>query len=317
MKSYRLLTMLAILNSLFLVLVFYTPELTAKERYEEKFEKSVTLAKDGEITLSNVSGEIEVKSWNKAEVKIDALKVSRALSLSQAKEKAQEVEIEVKKEGNTLRINTKFPKRIFKSVKVSVHYSLMIPPKASIKVKSVSGSITLEEIGGTVKVNAVSGNIEVMDAKEGVDCQTVSGHLMIQDVKGDAELKTVSGKITLERIQGSIEAETVSGGIELREVSKAKVVKVKVLSGRIIYEGEISPDGEYRLKSFSGRVEIIIPSDSAFDLEADTFSGKINSDFEIKILGTISKRKIQGEVNGGGAELSLSTFSGNIYLRKR
>lgn len=317
MKSYRLLTMLAILTSLFLILGFYTPELAAKERYEKKFEKSIALAKDGEIKLNNISGKIEVKSWNKAEVKIDALKVSRAFSLSEAKEKAQAVKIEVKKEDDTLRIDTKYPRTIFKSVNVSVHYSLMIPSKASVKVRSVSSSITLEEIGGTVRANAVSGNIEVMNAKKGVDCQTVSGHLRIQDVMGDAELKTVSGKITLERIQGSIEAETVSGGVELREVSKAKVVKVKVLSGRIIYEGEISPDGEYKLKTHSGRIEIIIPSDSAFDLEADTFSGKINSDFEIRILGTISKRKIQGEVNGGGAELSLSTFSGKIYLRKK
>jgi len=60
-----------------------------------------------------------------------------------------------------------------------------------------------------------------------------------------------------------------------------------------------------------------IPSDSAFDFEAKTFSGSIHSDFEITISGKISKREIRGSVNGGGADITLKNFSGNIYLKKK
>ncbi len=60
-----------------------------------------------------------------------------------------------------------------------------------------------------------------------------------------------------------------------------------------------------------------LPADSAFELEAKTFSGNIESDFEITVSGQISKRKISGVVNEGGAVVKLSTFSGDISLRKK
>jgi hypothetical protein len=319
MRLNKTLKILGIFLALFLFLGIYSSQALAKERYEEKFEKTESLAKDGEVTLKNVSGGIEVKSWNKNQVRIEALKVSKASSLSKAKEGAAKVAIEVEKEGNSIRIETKYPKsKIWKkSVNVSVHYNLWIPEKASIKVKSVSGSVGLEEIGGTAKVDVVSGNVEVKKADKEVDCQTVSGKLILQDITGDAYLKTVSGKIVVNRIRGSIDAETVSGGLDLIEVSKAKVVKGKVLSGSIVYKGDINPEGKYKLKAFSGTVEMILPADSSFEFEAKTFSGTIKTDFKVTTTGVIKKTEMHGVVNQGGADVTLETFSGSIYLRKK
>jgi len=321
MKATKITKLTVILAALFLLIGFYPVEVGAKEKFEEKFEKTVSLAKDGEVILKNISGDIEVKSWDKDEVKIDALKVSKASTLAEAKENTKKVEIVVKKEGKTLRIETKYPENRSiwrkKSLNVSVNYRLWIPSKASVKINSVSGDVGLEEIGGAAKVKVVSGDVEVRKADKGVDCETVSGDLEIQDITGDAYLKSVSGDITGERIKGSIKAEVVSGEIELREVSEAKVVEGKTISGSVIYQGKISRDGRYDLNSHSGNINVTLPSNSSFELEAKTFSGKIESDFDIKISGTISKRKIHGVVNEGGAVVKLSVFSGNISLRKK
>ena len=317
MKANRALSILSVFTAFILFTGFNSPGLSAVEKHEEKFEKTVSLAKDGQVYLNNVSGNIEVKSWKKDEVKIDAVKISSAHSLEEAKGNAELVKIEVEKEGDTLRIETDYPRMFGRSLNVSVNYTLMVPDKASVRVKSVSGSIILEEIGGTVKANAVSGNIDVRKASKGVDCDAVSGNVEARDVIGDVYLNAISGGITVERIQGSVEAKTVSGDVDMRSVSKAKVVKATVLSGTITYEGDIDPDGRYTMKAHSGDIEMTIPSNSAFDLEASTFSGRIKSDFEITVSGTISKNKIQGEVNRGGAEVDLNTFSGSIYLRKK
>jgi hypothetical protein len=85
----------------------------AKERYEEKFEKSVSLAKDGRVILRNISGDVEVKVWDKAEVQIQALKVSRTDSEEQAIKNFEKVTIEVSQDGDTLRIETKRDKDYF------------------------------------------------------------------------------------------------------------------------------------------------------------------------------------------------------------
>lgn len=308
--------------AIFILMIFlmgFTPAdpAAAKEKYEERFEKTVSLAGDGKVSIKNISGDIEVKTWDRAEVKIDALKTSRADTTEKAKENAAKVKIEVMEEGKLLRIETKYPETSIKGLNVSIDFALFIPAQAAIKIKSVSGDATLENIGGTVEVDVVSGDIEIMKAGQGLDCQSVSGDLDLQDITGDAFLKTVSGDIELSQLNGSLQAETVSGDIEMTGVSGAKYVKAKVLSGSVTYQGSIEAASKYELKSHSGDIEMYLPSNSAFDIEAATFSGDIESDFEISVSGKFSKKKITGTVNGGGAMLSLSTFSGDIKLEKR
>ncbi len=321
MKSYKTAKWVAILAGLFFLMGFYAAEAAAKEKYEEKFEKTVSLAKDGKVTLKNITGSIDVKSWNKGEVKIDATKISRASTLDKAKENVGLVKIEVEKEGNTLRIKTKYPEGgktwNRRSLNVSVKYSLMIPAKASVKIESVTGNVDLEKIGGAVKVNLVTGGIVVKKADKGVDCETVTGKIDLQDITGDVFIEAVTGKITVSHIRGSIEANVVTGRIELRDVSEASVVDGNTVTGKVIYDGKINRDGRYTLKTHTGRIEMILPADSGFDLEANTFSGSITSDFDIKISGKISKKRISGVVNKGGPLVKLSTFSGSVYLKKK
>jgi len=323
MKLFKKVKWMAVLTGLlFLIgLNLVDGAVSDKEKYEEKFAKTVSLAKDGEVNLSNISGHIEVKTWNRGEVKIDALKISKASTVAKAKENAAKVEIVVEKVGNMLKIKTEYPERKKgwrqDSINVSVNYNLMIPAQASAKISSVSGSVDLESIGGSAKAKAVSGNVTVKKADKGVDCDVVSGSIIVQDVTGNAYLKTISGTIEAEGVRGSIKASVVSGRIELRNVSEADSVDVQATSGSLSYEGKIKSDGRYTLTNHSGSVEMVIPSDSGFEFEAKTFSGRMQSDFEVRVSGEISRRKISGVVNNGGAVVKLTTFSGNVYLKKK
>ena len=292
----------------------------AKERYEEKFDKTVALAKDGKVDIGNISGDITVMSWNQDQVKIEAIKISQASSLEKAKENAAKVTIEVIQEGSLLRIETKYPKSEKfwggESVNVSVDYKLWIPEKAALKANNISGDITAEAIGGAAALKAVSGDVQLTKAGGGADCNSVSGNVTVADVAGSAFLKSVSGNVKADLVKGSVEAESVSGDVELTDVSEASTVRVKALSGEVLYRGAISRQGNYSLKSHSGDVMLYLPADSAFDFEAETFSGDIESDFEIKVMGKVSAKEMSGSVNGGGAVLKVSSFSGDIKLKK-
>ena len=116
---------------------------TAKEKFEEKFEKTIALAKDGKVYLKNIAGDIDVKTWDRGEVKIDALKVSKHSSMDKAKEYAALVKIEVTEEGNMLKIETKYPKKGPKGMSVSVDFNLTIPSGATADINSVSGDLAL------------------------------------------------------------------------------------------------------------------------------------------------------------------------------
>ena len=330
-----------ILLTVFVVLVFFLGlnpiEASAQEKvkHEEKFEKTESLARDGKVEIRNVSGNVEVTTWDRGEVKIDALKTSRAKSMDTAKENAAKVKIEVSRSDGVLKIETKYPKPSIKGLNVSIHYNVKIPSQAAIDARSVSGNVTLENIGGKAacstksgdvtvkgaqngaKAETVSGDVEVVDVENGVFCKTASGDVNVENISGNADLNCVSGNVIAENVRGDVEADTVSGSIKLLDISGADVVKGKTMSGSTIYMGEINPNGRYTLSAHSGKVEMTIPSGSAFDLTASTFSGSIKSEFEIMMSGKISNKKISGSVNGGGADVNLKVFSGTVHLKKK
>jgi DUF4097 and DUF4098 domain-containing protein YvlB len=310
----------AVLGAAF-VLAFVAAPARAEEKFQEKFDKTEALAKNGKLYLNNVSGQIEIMTWKEAQVKIEAVKTSKAGSLAKAKENAALVTIEVTKDTDLVRVETKYPKKSGgfwggDSVNVSVDYKVWVPDQAAVELKSVSGDVSVAPIGGMAKIGCVSGNVDLKGAA-GADVDLVSGELTLENIAGDAYLKAVSGNIKATGVKGSIEAEAVSGEIDLRDVSEAQTVSAKSVSGGITYVGKIKAGGRYELKAHSGDVRMTIPADSAFDFEANTFSGDIDSDFEIQVVGKISPREIHGTVGKGGATVILKSFSGSIDLKKR
>lgn len=293
--------------------------LMAMEKYEEKFERTEKLSRDGMVTLSNVSGDIKIMVWKEEKVKIEAVKYSRAASQAKAKENADKVKIEVTTGPGLVRIETRYPdsrKWFGGESNVSVDYTLWIPDKASIETRSVSGDVQIEKAGGTVSVSAVSGSISVVGGTGTISAKAVSGNVRVTEAEGDCELNSVSGDIYLSQVKGSVEAEAVSGSIKLLEVREARRVSAKSVSGSIEYRGQVLSGGVYRFTSHSGSVRLFLPEDSSFDLEASSFSGSVTTDFPVQVTGKLGGKTVQGRVGRGGAEVQAKAFSGSVEIRK-
>ncbi|MGQ9801402.1 MAG: DUF4097 family beta strand repeat-containing protein [Candidatus Saccharicenans sp.] len=293
--------------------------LLAREKYEEKFERTEKLARDGTVMVSNVSGDIKFLVWKEEKVKIEAVKFATGSTEAKAKENADRVTIEVKVEPGLVRIETRYPesRRWFGGdSNVSVDYTIWIPEQASIDSKSVSGDVEVEKTGGPVRVSTVSGNVTVTGGKKTVSAKAVSGDIRVMGVEADCELSSVSGDIKATQVKGSVEAEVVSGTVRLQDIAGARKVSAKSISGTVEYRGQVLPDGSYRFSSHSGEVRLILPADSSFDLEASSFSGTVSTDFPVEVIGKLSGKTIQGRVGKGGAEVSAKAFSGSVEIRK-
>ena len=59
-----------------------------------------------------------------------------------------------------------------------------------------------------------------------------------------------------------------------------------------------------------------LASDLRFDVDAKTSGGQVRTDLPLSVRGTVSKTKVQGELNGGGPKLVLRTSGGSIRIKE-
>ncbi len=146
------------------------------------------------------------------------------------------------------------------------------------------------------------------------------------------KLKTLSGgDINVSHIDGDIEVENLNGEVKLSDVSGASLIHT--LNGKIVAVFSRVPAGKsMSLSSLNGDVDITLPANAKFNVRAKTDNGAVYSGFEMKLQpyrnesqdasgGTDRHRRrvetgTYGTINGGGPDLQLTTFNGNIYIRQ-
>ncbi len=145
-----------------------------------------------------------------------------------------------------------------------------------------------------------------------IKVSTVNRGVEIENVKGELEVSNTNGFIKLTNISGSVVANTTNGNI------------TTVFSS-------VDPKAPMAFTTFNGNVNVTLPADSKANLKLNSERGDVYSDFDINIDKTPSQvnttkepgmykikkdNAITGKINGGGAEISMKTWQGNIYVKK-
>jgi hypothetical protein len=183
------------------------------------------------------------------------------------------------------------------------------------------GGMDLEvtENGNTVTVHSGSWSnkldleIEIPTGMD-VDMKTHNdGDLMVANLNGEATLTNHNGEITALNMSGSVIATTYNGEI------KVSLDNVK--------EG-----APMSFTTYNGDVDITFPAAMKATLKMKTEHGDIYSDFDVsfKNSGPVQKTDKQagvykvvidewkrGDINGGGPEVTLRNYNGDIFVRKK
>lgn len=196
----------------------------------------------------------------------------------------------------------------------------MVPIGTTVQTTSTSGDTRVKATAGEVQVNSTSGDIEVIDAGNRVTAETVSGSVHGSKLRGVVRMSTTSGDLEFDDVVGDLTTHTVSGEIVMRHMQLARL-STETTSGDITYSGSIDPKGNYELNAHSGDVTLDIPSSSSAKLDIQTFNGEISSRFPVTLQPgdrAMSKhnKKMQFTIGGGGARISIETFSGDINITR-
>jgi hypothetical protein len=245
---------------------------------EERVEKRIPLPKGGSFSLENVNGAVTVDLGPEGEVYLVAEKTVKAVDEAKAKDYLGKMEVTVNTQGNEVKVETVYPKS-----------------SKSIFSMGCSGSVAY-----TVKVPPGTA----------LKLTTVNGSMNMNVPGSEAACETTNGSVNVEAA-GRLSATTVNGKVRF---SADEVEEVCTTNGGI--EGEIlsQKPGKGHVETVNGSIALKVPAGAAFTLEAENVNGSVRS----TISGlTTSKHSIRGDVNGGGATLSVETVNGSVEVETR
>src|SRR5262249_43636982 len=130
------------------------------------------------------------------------------------------------------------------------------------------------------------------------------------------DLLSYQGAIVVTNLAGAVRARVTDGDIQIDGLRSARV-DASCTQGNVSFSGEVLPSGRYTLKSFSGRVDAILPADADFKLSASSFRGGIDlGAFQMK-FDKNSHQLVEASHGAGRASISLWTQEGSIHIRRK
>lgn len=189
--------------------------------------------------------------------------------------------------------------------------------KGGMRLLSSGGfNVEAEERNNTVKIETEGWNNRIdfeiqVPANFSLDVQTYNnGAIEIEGVNGEHSIESYNGPITLNNIGGSASASTYNGAV------KASFTTVTANAPMIF-------------TTYNGDVDLTVPAGTKLSTKMKTYRD-IFTDFENFALQKTTPQKskeangykvkyedwVEGKLNGGGAEVTMETRNGNIYIRK-
>jgi hypothetical protein len=183
----------------------------------EEFHQTYAITAEGRVELDNINGAAHISTWDRNEVKVDAVKYA------DTKEKLNDLKIEVDASKEYLSIRTKFQEHDHWGTRNNpggVEYTLTVPRTIRLdEIKLINGSLDVTGVSGEVRASCINGRLEARDLAGRAKLQTINGRLDVRfaQLSGkDVELNSVNGSVDLTIPSDSnaeVEASTVSGGI--------------------------------------------------------------------------------------------------------
>ena len=109
----------------------------------ERFEQTYPLSSNGKVSVSNVNGSITIESWDRNEVKLEAVKTA------DSRESLGSVKINIDSKSDYLKVESEYDQwknrseGMWKNRKLEVQYRLWVPRTAILdEIETVNGSIT-------------------------------------------------------------------------------------------------------------------------------------------------------------------------------
>ena len=210
---------------------------------------------------------------------------------------------------------------------------IQVPRGRRVAVYLAVGAVTVANVDGRLAVDAHAAPVTATGVKGELSVDVGSGNVRVSQVEGDLSVDTGSGSVEVSRYHGSslsidtgsgdvtgtelagdeVSIETGSGEIRLSAVT-APSVSLETGSGGIT--ADLRQDvSSLQAETGSGDVAIRAPASLGAEIEIETSSGDIETDFPLQITRH-GRDHMVGTIGDGKGTIAIETGSGGIRLLK-
>jgi hypothetical protein len=260
-------------------------------------ERTFDAATNSRITVTNMTGQILVRGWDKAQVHVVYSVMSPHV----------EVDTEVippNGPADKIHFATHLLDPLVSGKDQTADYSLDVPVGTNLEIRNPQGSVRIEKFQG-----------------DDATVESVGGAIFVSDFTGHLFVRSVGGNIAVIRASGRVEAYSITGDLHFVSPTTSKL-RGSTTSGRIFFEGDFPDGGDYSLSAYSGDMVILCPPSASFELSAKTVRGKLENEMPMttqhrSATPVASANSLFGTHLTGKATVTLRSFSGTIRIRQR
>ena len=250
-----------------------------------------------DVDLSTFDGPIEVRGWDRSEVRVVVEK--RAAN----RERLEEIEIETEQSGDRVRVTARRRDADGLRVTLSMRNNwrgaklvASVPHESNLVARTDDGRITVADLSGSIEVS------------------TDDGRIQGEGLRGFVRARTDDGSVRLERVDGQVAAHTDDGSIAVSGALTG--LDASTDDGRIAVDaapGSVM-SGDWDLHSGDGRVTLDLPGDFSAELDLTTDDGRIRVDDHFGGNAGRGAETLRRSIGNGGFVLRVRTDDGSIRV---
>jgi len=279
----------------------------AEQPAVKNVNRTLTLNPGGLLRLETYKGSVQLEGWERDQVQIDArIEPPEDVSDAYAREAVEATEVEITGEGSSVRIRSDYDQVPCQTggwdwmgcskTLPYVHYTIRAPRRLELELKDHKSRLTLAHLEGRIDLDSYKGEIQLSDLQGTLRLETYKGVLEADNLRGALVLNTYKGEVKLSHLRSSVQAETYKGEITIRGLAL---------------------EGDSRLETERGRIELVLPANQSFTLDARIGRrADFWNDFEMTTT-LANDYRTRGQVNGGGPRLEVESNRGTIFLRRQ
>jgi DUF4097 and DUF4098 domain-containing protein YvlB len=274
---------------------------------EDSFERKVPADANGEVVISNVSGTIDVRGWDRNEVQVTG-------SLGDSVER---VDVE-SSNGRTI-VKVILPRGNARDADADIE--VQVPKNSRVEVSATSADVSSRGVLGTQRLKSVSGEVTADISGNDSEVRSVSGDVTVRGVGKPASLRvaSVSGSLDISNVGGKIDLVTVSGDARL-QVGEASEIRGRTTSGSMELHGKLTRDGRVDVEGVSGDITLRLTAPGGLSAEIESFSGDIHGCLA-RGVERVSKygpgKRLNLRTVEAGARVRAKTLSGDVDISDR